>query len=123
MQRVDPTWEVTVEDAQPLIGNAESTFLLDVRYPEEFAAANIDGAFLIPLPEVPERIEEIRQAAQGREIVAYCHHGHRSMQAVAFLREAGLGAARSMSGGSPGMVGSTASVRSSRGTASSRPSV
>lgn len=99
MQRVDPTWEVSVEDAESLIGDAASTFLLDVRQPEEFEAAKIGGAFLIPLPEIPERIEEIRQAAQGREIVAYCHHGHRSMQAVAFLREAGLGAARSMSGG------------------------
>lgn len=99
MQRMDAMWEVTVEDAEPLIGRTDSTFLLDVRYPEEFARARIDGAFLCPLPEIPERLEEIRQAAEGREIVAYCHHGHRSMQAVAFLREAGLGAARSMSGG------------------------
>lgn len=99
MQRVDATWEVTVDEAKPLIEDSQATFLLDVRQPSEFATAKINGAFLCPLPEIPERIEEIRQAANGRNIVAYCHHGHRSMQAVAFLREAGLGAARSMHGG------------------------
>lgn len=99
MQRIDETWEVSVDDAKPMIGEAEKTFLLDVRQPEEFDAAKIDGAFLCPLPEIPERLEEIREAAKGRDIVAYCHHGRRSMQAVAFLREAGMGAARSMCGG------------------------
>ncbi|MCA9255928.1 MAG: hypothetical protein KDA33_09835 [Phycisphaerales bacterium] len=99
MQRLDAVWEVSVEDVKPLIDEASAVFLLDVRHPEEFDTARIEGAFLCPLPEIPERIEEIRQAAEGRHIVAYCHHGHRSVQAVAFLREAGLGAARSMQGG------------------------
>lgn len=99
MQQIDDTWEVTVEDARPLIGDPKKTFLLDVRQPEEFDFAKIEGAFLCPLPEIPERLEEIREAAAGRDIVAYCHHGRRSMQAVAFLREAGMGAALSMCGG------------------------
>lgn len=99
MRYVDSLWEVTVHDASPMLSDAGATFLLDVRQPEEYEAARIEGAFLCPLPDIPHRIEEIREAAQGRDIVAYCHHGQRSMQAVAFLREAGLGAARSMSGG------------------------
>jgi len=99
MQQFDPAMEVTVTDAQPLIAKADATFLLDVRQPSEFETARIEGAYLCPLPEISNRLEEIRKAANGRAIVAYCHHGRRSLQATTMLREAGLDATRSMAGG------------------------
>lgn len=60
----------------------DSPFLLDVREPQEFAYCRIDGAVSIPLAELPGRAHEI---PSGREIVAICHHGMRSLQAAAFL--------------------------------------
>lgn len=73
---------------------AAEIFLLDVREPEERAFAHVGGMH-IPLGELTQRVGELPE----REIVVYCHHGVRSLQAAAFLRQAGFAQARSMSGG------------------------
>jgi rhodanese-related sulfurtransferase len=65
-----------------LEGTEDAPFLLDVREPREFAYCSIDGAVSIPLGELPRRAHEL---PAGREIVAICHHGMRSLQAAAFL--------------------------------------
>jgi sulfur-carrier protein adenylyltransferase/sulfurtransferase len=69
--------------------------LVDVRQPEEFAIGHLPGARLIPLGELGRRMDEI---PEGVEIVAYCHHGIRSAQAVGILALAGR-EARSLHGG------------------------
>ncbi len=61
----------------------DAPFLLDVREPQEFAYCRIDGSVSIPLGELPRRAHEL---PSGREIVAICHHGMRSLQAAAFLQ-------------------------------------
>jgi rhodanese-related sulfurtransferase len=71
--------------------------LLDCREPDEFAAARIDGATLLPLGQLPERVGELEPYRAGR-IVVHCHHGGRSLKAARWLREQGF-AAQSMSGG------------------------
>jgi rhodanese-related sulfurtransferase len=60
-------------------------FLLDVREPQEFAYCRIEGAVSIPLGELHRRVHEL---PAGREIVAICHHGIRSLQAAAYLMQA-----------------------------------
>ena len=60
--------------------------LLDVREPWEFEKARIAGAQLVPMREVPNRLNEIDR---DREVVAICHHGGRSMQVALFLEKAG----------------------------------
>ena len=70
--------------------------VLDVRQPEEHAAAHIAGATLIPLRELPQRLGELDAA---RPLVVHCHHGMRSLQAVHLLRSRGFAQARSMAGG------------------------
>jgi len=64
-------------------------FLLDVRQPEEFAAAKLEGAVLIPLAELPGRLAAL---PKGLPVVVMCHHGMRSAHAVHHLREAGIDA-------------------------------
>lgn len=59
-------------------------FLLDVREPREFEYCRIEGAVLIPLGELAGRAHEL---PAGREIVAICHHGSRSLQAASFLKQ------------------------------------
>ncbi|MDP3541245.1 MAG: rhodanese-like domain-containing protein [Elusimicrobiota bacterium] len=63
--------------------------LLDVRQPEEYATARLDGAVLIPLDELPGRLAELPKALP---LVVLCHHGMRSAHAVHHLREAGFDA-------------------------------
>lgn len=63
--------------------------LLDVRQPEEYATARIEGAVLIPLNELPSRLAEL---PKDLPLVVMCHHGMRSAHAVHHLREAGFDA-------------------------------
>ncbi len=62
--------------------------ILDVRNPDEFAADSIAGAINIPLSEVGNRIEEIKQ--MSTPIVVHCLMGGRSASAVGILKQAGL---------------------------------
>ena len=70
-------------------------FLLDVRQPEEYEMARLEGAVLIPLVELPGRLAEL---PKGQPLVVMCHHGMRSAHAVHHLRAAGYDALN-LSGG------------------------
>jgi molybdopterin/thiamine biosynthesis adenylyltransferase/rhodanese-related sulfurtransferase/molybdopterin converting factor small subunit len=70
--------------------------LIDVREPHEWEIAHIEGARLIPLSQLPERLGELDGHA---EIVTHCHHGARSMKALQILKGAGFNRVRSLAGG------------------------
>ena len=70
--------------------------VLDVREPHEWEIVHLEAARLLPLRELPARLGEIDPHA---EIVTYCHHGVRSLQALQILRGAGYGRVRSLAGG------------------------
>lgn len=74
----------------------EQLLLVDVREPWEFDICRIAGAKLVPLGSVPSNLPVFEQAD---EVVIYCHHGMRSMDATAWLRQQGVEGARSMAGG------------------------
>jgi rhodanese-related sulfurtransferase len=78
--------------------SAGAPHLLDVRQPDEHAFAALPGSTLIPLGELVERVDEI-EAWKGEEIVVYCHHGVRSLHAIALLRAAGFNKLLNLSGG------------------------
>jgi adenylyltransferase/sulfurtransferase len=78
--------EITVEELAQKLASGAPPHLVDVREPEEFALTQLPGAQLIPLGELQQRIDEIPEAS---ELVVYCHHGIRSLQAVGLLRAAG----------------------------------
>jgi sulfur-carrier protein adenylyltransferase/sulfurtransferase len=89
--------EISVEelrDERAARGN--ELVLVDVREPHEWEIAHIDGARLIPLSQLPDRLNELDGHA---EIVTHCHHGARSMKALEILRGAGFGKVRSLAGG------------------------
>ena len=71
-------------------------FLLDVREPFEFAHAHIDGSVLIPLNQIPQRLQEIDME---QEIVLICHHGSRSERAAMFLEQKGFSNVVNLTGG------------------------
>lgn len=70
--------------------------LLDVREPWEAAIVSLPNSVLIPLGELERSVQDV---PTDRPVVAYCHHGIRSQQALDLLRVAGIRNARHLSGG------------------------
>lgn len=78
------------------LGTADA-LVIDVRSPEEFAAAHVAGAVNIPLDELPSRASAL---PKGRVIVTVCGKGGgRSERAAEQLRASGFSPARSLCGG------------------------
>jgi len=89
--------EIGVEDfRREREQKGDDLVLIDVREPHEWEIAHIDGARLIPLSQLPDRLGELDGHA---EIVTHCHHGARSLKALEILRGAGFGKVRSLAGG------------------------
>jgi rhodanese-related sulfurtransferase len=86
--------QISVDEAAQL--REEGVFILDVREPQEWEAGHIPGATLIPLGQIPDRLDEI---PQDQPVVVVCRSGNRSGQATQFLRQSGYGLTTSMSGG------------------------
>ena len=93
-----PPLEISVQQTRERLAAGSAVRLVDVRDPEEFEYCQIPGAELIPLLTIP-----IDAAAKlpdrDAEIIVYCHHGMRSMQAAQQLRARGYTNVRSMAGG------------------------
>ena len=87
---------VTVEELKVFIDNNEGIFVLDVREPQEHQICSIPGAVLIPLGELPNRINEL---GGHEDMVVHCKSGVRSAKAVKILRNAGFKKAKNLSGG------------------------
>jgi rhodanese-related sulfurtransferase len=91
-----PNIEITPSEVQALMVQGHKFAFVDVREKWEYDAAHIDGSTLIPLREIRANLPRLQAAG---EIVFFCHHGMRSLDAAAWLRSQGVDAARSMSGG------------------------
>lgn len=90
--------EVSCQHVQEQLAAGEDFLLLDCREPDEYAIASIAGARLLPLGELPARVESLRDW-RGKPVVVMCHHGMRSAQAAQWLRGQGFDGAASMAGG------------------------
>lgn len=89
--------EITVHELVQWLGREPRPTLLDVRDHDEFQWARLPGARLIPLDELPERLDEL-EALKGQPVVVYCHLGVRSLAGAELLRELGV-EATSLRGG------------------------
>ena len=70
-----------------MMDEGKDFILLDVREPHEYKMAHIEGTKLIPIGEIPHRATELNPYA---EIVVYCHHGIRSLDATYLLQQIGF---------------------------------
>ncbi|HYW91080.1 MAG TPA: rhodanese-like domain-containing protein [Gammaproteobacteria bacterium] len=84
------------ELARKLRGDSEPPLVLDVREPWEHEFARIEGAELIPMGEVPARLNDFDPE---RETVVICHYGSRSAQIASLLESAGLRRVLNLQGG------------------------
>ncbi len=79
----------------------EGAFMLDVRNPDEWAEYHVDGATLIPLPELETRVNEV---PRDREIIVICNSGNRSQVGRDILLDAGFENVTSIAGGIQGWM-------------------
>ena len=79
--------DVSVSEAYDLIQNEPGLVVLDVRTQTEYDEGHIEGAILIPVAELPDRLNEL---SEDDVLLVYCRTGNRSGTAMAILGENGF---------------------------------
>jgi rhodanese-related sulfurtransferase len=93
------TFEITPSDAASQLAPGAGAVLIDVREPEEFALARLTGSQLVPMGTIPRELQRLEELADENSLFVLCHHGVRSLQVVAWLRERGIENCFSIAGG------------------------
>ncbi len=76
--------------------NGHRPFVLDIRLPEELEIAAFNGAYLIPMHEIDQRLHEI---PRDRDVAILCRSGRRSAEVWHQLRAAGFDRVWNLEGG------------------------
>jgi len=88
---------ITAPELKALMDSGADIQLIDVRQPDEYSFAKIEGAELIPLGEILGRMNELDES---RESIFHCKMGGRSARAIEVLEQAGFkGSMKNLIGG------------------------
>jgi rhodanese-related sulfurtransferase len=90
-------YEISAVELKSLKDGAREFTLLDVREPWEYQTAHIEGSRHIPMGDIPVRFNQ--ELDPEHHIVVMCHHGVRSMNVTAWLRQQGFEKVQSLRGG------------------------
>jgi len=74
-------------NAEQIIKEKKGT-IVDVRTPSEFMGGNVAGSINIPLQEIQQRMDELKNLNQP--LVLCCASGNRSGQATHYLSQQGI---------------------------------
>jgi adenylyltransferase/sulfurtransferase len=85
---VEMVEEIGAVELKEKLDDGDDLQLIDVRQPDEYGFAKIDGAKLIPLGEIIRRMDELDPE---KEVIVHCKMGGRSARAIEALRAAGYG--------------------------------
>ena len=85
---------------EAMLKHGDKFTLLDVREPWECETAGMAGAKLMPMGDVPSRAHQ--ELHPEDHVVVVCHHGVRSLNVTAWLRQQGFEKVQSMRGGIDG---------------------
>ena len=88
--------EITPTEVKARLDRGENVVFVDVREPWEFEICRIEGAKLVPLGTLAASLNALLDVD---ELICYCHHGMRSVDAAAWLRFQGFEKAKSLAGG------------------------
>lgn len=91
-------WEITPREVKAKLDRGEKFLFIDCRLPHEAQITKIDGAKLIPLQQINQHLDELRDH-EDAEIIVHCKMGGRSLQFTDILRRQGFVNVRSMAGG------------------------
>ncbi|WP_291724144.1 rhodanese-like domain-containing protein [Bernardetia sp.] len=92
--------DITPQELKALKDEGKKINLLDVREPFEYEEYNLDGK-LIPLGELPSRLDELEDWKE-QEVIVHCKAGGRSANAKAFLMQNGFKNVRNLLQGADG---------------------
>jgi len=88
--------EIDAKGLKAKIDSGDKFVLLDVREPNEFQIGRIPGSILIPLGDLPKRVNELDPNA---DMVVHCKMGGRSAKAIDFLKTQGFSKLTNLKGG------------------------
>jgi molybdopterin/thiamine biosynthesis adenylyltransferase/rhodanese-related sulfurtransferase len=89
--------EVTVQEMKRALSDPKlGVQVIDVREPDEYEIAHVDGVALLPLSVLPQRFTELDP---NHQYYIHCKAGVRSLRALHFLREQGFKYVKSVKGG------------------------
>ena len=86
--------QIDIDEAAQLLADGAAA-VVDVRQPEEYLEGHVPGAPLVPLAEVPDRVDEF---PTDGPVLIICRSGARSNRAAELLRAQGIDA-RNVVGG------------------------
>jgi rhodanese-related sulfurtransferase len=87
---------ITPSELSELLRGEKPPLVVDVREPEEYELARVEGARLLPLSLFNEWAASLDPET---ETVFMCHHGVRSAQVCAFLSRQGFEKLHNLAGG------------------------
>ena len=89
-------YEISPADTVALL-RENKTRLIDVREPWEYSTAHIEPSTLMPMGDVPARAHQ--ELDPEEHLTVLCHHGQRSLNVTAWLRNQGFENVQSLRGG------------------------
>lgn len=90
-------WRVSLEEGRTLLENRQA-LVFDIREPKEHATGVADGAQLLPMSQLNQRLGEIPRDPD-QPVLLICNTQNRSAKVVEALREAGWTNVRYVHGG------------------------
>jgi rhodanese-related sulfurtransferase len=85
----EPFTRISVQEAKEKLEKGEAV-MVDVREPGEYAEVHAEGVRLIPVNTVINQVDQIRDYADGKEVLFICKSGQRSALAAEFAIAGGL---------------------------------
>lgn len=92
---MEPT--INVKELKERMAKGEKLNVIDVREEWEYEEDNM-GAKLIPLNELPNRLDEL-EGLKDEELILHCRSGKRSANAQKYLQSQGFTKTRNLEGG------------------------
>jgi molybdopterin/thiamine biosynthesis adenylyltransferase/rhodanese-related sulfurtransferase len=91
-----PMETITTSELRAVLSENFEGLLIDVREPDEYSVARIEGSRLIPLRTLPDELENLPTDC---EILVHCKAGGRSAKAVQLLLSHGFTRVKNVAGG------------------------
>ncbi|APJ05069.1 hypothetical protein AXG55_03700 [Silvanigrella aquatica] len=88
--------EITIDEFALLKERNAKILIVDVREEWEYEVAHLPQSFLLTEKNFEQTVANSKNVEC---VIVVCHHGLRSMNATLYLRENGVGNARSLKGG------------------------
>ena len=88
--------EITPAELKSVLDTGEKLTILDVREPDEYEISSLPNSILIPLGQLPSRMNELNRQDN---IVVHCKMGGRSAKAVELMKQAGFNQVKNLTGG------------------------